>query len=62
LGTLVDLRDVSGPVMVQRYNLYTAAPITGMIRPDVSSGPVIAAVDDAAHRTLPRSMNAEWTE
>src|SRR5579883_1650263 len=62
LGTLVDVRDVSGPVIVQRYNLYTAAPITGMIRPDVSSGPVITATDEAARRTLPRSMKAEWTE
>ncbi len=62
LGTLVDVRDVSGPVLVQRYNLYTAAPITGMIRPDVSSGPVIAAVDEDAHHDLPRSMKAEWTE
>ncbi len=62
LGTLVDVRDVSGPVMVQRYNLYTAAPITGMIRPDVSSGPVIAAVDSEAREALPRSMKAEWTE
>ncbi|MHB1422379.1 MAG: efflux RND transporter permease subunit [Gemmataceae bacterium] len=62
LGTLVEVRDVSGPVMVQRYNLYTAAPITGTIRPDVSSGPVLAAIDQASHRRLPRSMNAEWTE
>jgi multidrug efflux pump len=62
LGTLVNMRDVSGPVMVQRYNLYTAAPITGMIRPDISSGPVISAIDQNVHSTLPRSMKMEWTE
>ncbi len=62
LGTLVNVRDVSGPVMVMRYNLYTAAPITGNIRPGVSTGPVIASVDETARQSLPRSMKAEWTE
>ena len=62
LGTLVHVRDVSGPVMVMRYNLYTAAPITGGMWPGVSSGPVIASVDDLAHDSLPRTMNTEWTE
>jgi multidrug efflux pump len=62
LGTLVSVRDVSGPVMVTRYNLYPAAAITGMIHPAVSSGPVIASVDELSRQTLPRSMKAEWTE
>ena len=29
LATLMDVRDTSGPVMVMRYNLYSAAAITG---------------------------------
>src|SRR6185437_9541336 len=62
LSTLVHVREVNGPVMVTRYNLYTAAPITGMIRPDISTGPIIASIDEAAHETLPRSMKTEWTE
>jgi multidrug efflux pump len=62
LGTLVGVRDVSGPVMVTRYNLYPAAAITGMIHPAVSSGPVIASIDEVSRQTLPRSMKAEWTE
>src|SRR5207302_2406352 len=62
LATLVHLREVSGPVMVQRYNLYTAAPITGNIRPGFSTGEGIAAIDAAAFQTLPRSMSTEWTE
>ncbi len=61
LGTLVHLRDVGGPVMVQRYNLYTAAPINGNARPGVSSGEVIATIDAAGAQTLPRSMATEWT-
>jgi len=62
LGTLVKVREVSGPVMVMRYNLYTAAPITGNIRPGASTGPVISSVDELAQQTLPRSMKTEWTE
>ncbi|HEY7315717.1 MAG TPA: efflux RND transporter permease subunit [Gemmataceae bacterium] len=62
LSTLVHVRPVNGPVMVQRYNLYTAAPVIGMIRPDISSGPVISSIDATAQQILPRSMKAEWTE
>ena len=29
LGTLMDVRDTSGPVMVMRYNMYSATAITG---------------------------------
>ena len=42
LGTLVNVREIGGPVMVNRYNLYTAAPITGNLPPGVSSGEAIA--------------------
>jgi len=62
LGTLVDIRDVNGPVMVTRYNLYSAAPINGVIFPTMSSGEAIQLIDDLAVSTLPRSMKSEWTE
>ena len=62
MGTLVSVRDVGGPVFVTRYNLATAAPITGNVRGDTSSGTAIAAIDDLSARSLPRSMKTEWTE
>jgi multidrug efflux pump len=62
LGTLVTLRSVNGPVSVTRYDLYTAAAVSGNVRPDVSSGEAIAAVDRVAAESLPRSMTIEWTE
>jgi multidrug efflux pump len=62
LGTLVKLEDKPGPVSINRYNLYAAAPVTGNVRPGVSSGDAIAAVDAAAKATLPRAMATEWTE
>jgi multidrug efflux pump len=62
LGTLVTLRDINGPVSVTRYNLYTAAAVTGVVPPNVSASEGIAAVERAAAQTLPRAMAIEWTE
>ncbi len=62
LATLVKVREEFGPIFVRRYNLFTAAPITGALLPGVSSGEVINAVDDISLKTLPLSMKTEWTE
>jgi multidrug efflux pump len=62
LGTLVYPREISGPVFINRYNLYPAAPVTGSLRPGVSTGDVIAEVDRTAAEILPRSMRGDWTE
>src|SRR5262249_15670655 len=60
--TMVNLRNISGPIFVRRYNLYASAPVTGSLLPGVSSGEVITGVDQLAAQSLPRSMKAEWTE
>jgi multidrug efflux pump len=62
LGTLVNVRQVPGPISVTRYNLYTAAPITGNLPPGTSSGETIKAVNEIVDQTLPLSMRGEWTE
>ena len=62
LGTLVKVRESTGPLFVRRYNLSTAAPIGGTLLPGVSSGDVIEAVDRMSAENLPRSMKTEWTE
>ncbi|MBV8486941.1 MAG: efflux RND transporter permease subunit, partial [Planctomycetaceae bacterium] len=61
LGTLIQPREIGGPVSVMRYNLYQAATINGNVQ-DISTGDAIAAIDDLAARTLPLSMRTEWTE
>ena len=38
LGSLADVREVNGPLVLTRYNMYPAAPINGTRRPGVSSG------------------------
>jgi multidrug efflux pump len=62
LQTLVHIREAGGPVMVTRYNLYAAAPVTGGIIPPLSTGQGIDLVDGVAESALPRSMAAEWTD
>jgi multidrug efflux pump len=62
LGTLVKPREIGGPVYITRYNLYTAAPITGNLAPGVSSGDAIQEIDRLSRETLPITMSSEWTE
>jgi hydrophobe/amphiphile efflux-1 (HAE1) family protein len=62
LGTLVNMREVGGPVMVTRYNLYASAAVNGIPLPPLSSGEAIEMVEDMARQTLPRSMKTEWTD
>ena len=62
LGTVVDVQDIGGPVMVTRYNTYTAAAVNGNMAPGTSTGQAIAAVKGLADKELPKSMSFEWTE
>jgi multidrug efflux pump len=62
LGSLVSLREIGGPVFITRYNLSTAAAITGNLRPGTSSGVAIADMEAMDSEVLPQSMKTEWTE
>jgi len=62
LSTLVGVRDISGPVMVLRYDMYPAATINGNVAPGTSSGQAIGLMEQVAKQELPRAMTAEWTE
>ncbi len=62
LGTLLAVRDTTGPVAVTRYNMYSAAAITGDAARGTSSGQAIKVVEEIARQELPRSMAYEWTE
>jgi HAE1 family hydrophobic/amphiphilic exporter-1 len=62
LGTLVDIRDVTGPVLVQRYNMYTSIPVQVGTPPGGSSSTTIATTETLARDSLPAGMGIEWTE
>ncbi|HEV2557534.1 MAG TPA: multidrug efflux RND transporter permease subunit [Microvirga sp.] len=62
LGTLVEMREVTGPDLVQRYNMYTSVPLQGGAAPGVSSGVALDTMEQLARETLPAGMSFEWTE
>ncbi|QJP15994.1 efflux RND transporter permease subunit [Starkeya sp. ORNL1] len=62
LGTLVDVREVSGPDLIQRYNMYTSVPLQGGAAPGVSSGEALDIMTQLAGETLPQGSTFEWTE
>jgi multidrug efflux pump subunit AcrB len=62
IGAFLRVRNVTGPVMVQRYNLYPAVAINASPAPGVSSGQAINALEETANAQIPSTMRAEWTE
>ncbi|MCE9546072.1 MAG: efflux RND transporter permease subunit [Planctomycetia bacterium] len=62
LSTLAVTRHQSGPVMINRYNMYPAAAINGAAAPGISSGQAIAEMSSVAKQELGPSMRTEWTE
>jgi len=62
LGTLVEIRDVTGPNLVQRYNMYVSVPVQGNAAPGVASGDALAKMEEIARQTLPPGTSFEWTE
>ena len=54
LGTLLDVRDTSGPVMVMRYNMYSAAASPATPAPGTSSGQAVALMQQIADKEMPR--------
>ncbi len=62
LGTIAGVRDATGPVLLMRYNMYSASAIYGSTSPGTSSGDAIKLVEDACKKELPSAMAYEWTE
>lgn len=62
LGSVVTVRDITGPTTVSHYNLYPSADLSGTTAPGVSSGDAIRILEGLAARLLPPGMAIEWTE
>ena len=62
LGALGTVREIGGPIFVNRYNMYTAAAVMGGVRPGFSTGEVVDAVDQQTDKTLGSVMAKDWTE
>jgi multidrug efflux pump len=61
LATLLVVDEVSGPSVVNHYNMYPSAEITTATLPGVSSGQIIETTERLAEIEIP-SFSYEWTE
>ena len=62
LGTMIAVKEISGPAIVNHYNLYPSAEIAGNTAPGTGSSQGIALMEQVARRELPIGMGFEWTE
>ena len=61
IGTFVKVKEVLGPQVIQRYNLYPSAQINGEPAPGYSSGQALGLMEQMAGEKLPTTMGYEWT-
>ncbi|MFB3819062.1 MAG: efflux RND transporter permease subunit [Candidatus Methylomirabilales bacterium] len=61
LRSLVRVREITGPDVIERYNGFPAARVNGSAAPGVSSGQAIAAMEAAAQPALPADFSLAWT-
>lgn len=61
LSTLLKIGRRTGAGMLQRYNLYRSAEISGSAAPGRSSGEALEAMDRLAEEKLPQGFGFEWT-
>src|SRR5204863_450906 len=62
LGSVATVQEVSGADKITRYNMFTAADLSGQPAPGASTGDALAAVERIAKQILPSSFTTEWTE
>lgn len=61
LGTLIDVENVLGPVLLNRYNMFRSATVTAVPAPGMSTGDAIQVLEEEATTALPPGYSYEWT-
>ena len=61
LTALVNVREVTGPEVIERYNVFPSAKVLGSAAPGYSSGEALAAMDEVAATALPAGYKLVWT-
>jgi HAE1 family hydrophobic/amphiphilic exporter-1 len=56
LGSLTQVKQITGPEFIQRFNEYNSAQINITAAPGYSSGQVRAALEDVFHHSMPLGM------
>lgn len=61
LGTLIDVENVLGPVLLKRHNLFRSATVTAVPAAGLSTGDAINAMTEISGTALPPGYAFEWT-
>ena len=61
LDTLLHVKRVIGPDLLERYNAFTSAKVSGNPAPGYSSGQALAAMQEVAAATLPEGYDIAYT-
>ena len=62
LASVVNIKRITGPYRVLRYQLYPSAEVQGNTPAGHSTGQTIKAMEAVAAKTLPAGYHYEWTE
>ena len=60
ISTLVDLKKVMGPEVINRFNLYNNITVNVNAMPGTSSGKIMDIVDDVLSKELPKGYSYEY--
>jgi HAE1 family hydrophobic/amphiphilic exporter-1 len=60
LSALIRMREVTAPQVINHFNLFRSAEITGSGAPGVSSGQAIAEMERVATEVLPQGFDFAW--
>jgi hydrophobic/amphiphilic exporter-1 (mainly G- bacteria), HAE1 family len=61
LGTLIDIKPVTGASLISLYNLYPSGTLVAIPQRGVSTGQTMALLEQLADKTLPPGSSYEWT-
>jgi hydrophobe/amphiphile efflux-1 (HAE1) family protein len=62
LGSVLTIKNDTGPYREVRYNLYPSAELQGDAQPGFSSGQSLKTMAGLAGKLLPKGMTYEWTD
>src|SRR5581483_5919405 len=61
MSTISTLDMMTGPDILQRYNMFRSAEINGSNAPGISTGQALKVVEQVADKELPQGYGYEWT-
>ena len=61
IGTVADIKEVQGPLLISLYNLYPSATVVGNAASGFSSGEALDIMDQIGEQGLPTGTGYEWT-